>query len=77
MTILNTLQGTAKCLKCRGVSDPLTWLPPAGHDGMMRKFRCSSCHTEFYYLVPSSEALDKVHSRVKALLELEAILDTK
>lgn len=69
MTILQTLAGTAKCPGCGGIGDPTDWIPPPGHDPMMRQFKCRSCWAYFYYPAQDGELLTKIRSRVKALRE--------
>ena len=69
MTILQTLRGTAKCPGCKGTGDPTDWIPPAGHDPMMRQFMCRSCHAYFYSTAEDGEQLLNIRVRVKALKE--------
>lgn len=69
MSTLSTVAGTAKCLECRGTGDPTGWLPRPGQDPMMRQFRCRDCRHDFYYVLPTGEALMNVRERVKALRE--------
>lgn len=70
MTILQTLNGTAKCPACHGYGDPTDWIPDPGIDPMMRHFICRSCRLNFYITARDGEQLLDIKDRVKALREM-------